>query len=211
MTDLRIGDGMKAAPRMGGMAQSPRMDGIVPKSETPIVARNSIAGRALVAVVAIMTFLASLTVGAVMLVRDAASDWQSDVSREITIQVRPEANRDIEAEVARAVEIARAFPGIAEVRPYSRAESASLLEPWLGTGLALEDLPVPRMIVVRLASDTTPDLAPLRKSLTDRVAGVTLDDHRAWIDRMRSMASSTSSRNTRAIRTALSSPQAAVT
>ena len=41
----------------------------LPRVETPIVPRNSIAGRALVAVVAIMTFLASLTTGAVMLVR----------------------------------------------------------------------------------------------------------------------------------------------
>ena len=30
-------------------------------------------------------------------------------------------------------------------------ESARLLEPWLGTGLALDDLPVPRLIVVRIA------------------------------------------------------------
>ncbi len=89
-------------------------------SRTPIVPKHSIAGRALVAVVAIMTFLASLTTGAVMLVRSAAGDWQSEVAREVTIQVRPAAGRDIEAEVQRAVEIARALPGIAEVRPYSQ-------------------------------------------------------------------------------------------
>ena len=57
-------------------------------SRTPIVPDNSIAGRALIAVVAIMTFLASLTTGAVMLVRAAAGDWQSEVAREVTIQVR---------------------------------------------------------------------------------------------------------------------------
>ena len=33
----------------------------------------------------------------------------------------------------RAVEIARAFPGVAEVRAYSKEESARLLEPWLGS------------------------------------------------------------------------------
>ena len=41
--------------------------GDFPRDETPIVPRNSIAGRALVAVVAIMTFLASLTTGAVII------------------------------------------------------------------------------------------------------------------------------------------------
>jgi cell division transport system permease protein len=98
--------------------------------------------------------------------------------------------RDLEATVARAVEIARAVPGVGEVRAYSKEESAGLLEPWLGAGLALDDLPVPRMIVVKLPVDGV-DLAPLKKALAERVPGASLDDHRAWIDRMRTMAQTT--------------------
>ena len=37
-------------------------------------------------------------------VRAAASEWQSDVAREITIQVRPTQGRDLETEVARKLE-----------------------------------------------------------------------------------------------------------
>jgi cell division transport system permease protein len=158
------------------------------RTRAPIVPKTSIAGRALVAVVAIMTFLASLTVGAVMLVRAATVEWQSDLAREITIQIRPASGQSLDGQVERAVEIAREIPGIAEVRPYSKEQSARLLEPWLGSGLALEDLPVPRIIVVRLAPHATADLAQLRKLLDERVAGASLDDHRAWIERMRSMA-----------------------
>jgi cell division transport system permease protein len=110
------------------------------------------------------------------------------VAREVTIQVRPTADRNIEAELRRAAEIARSIPGIAEVRIYSREESARLLEPWLGAGLALEALPVPRLIVVRIAPNAAPDLALLRRSLAEQVAAVTLDDHRGWIERMRTMA-----------------------
>src|SRR5499427_10123206 len=124
----------------------------LPRFETPIVPQATISGRALVAVVAIMTFLASLTAGAVMLVRAAASEWQSEVAREVTIQVRPVSGRDVEADVARAAAIARAAPGIADVRPYSSEETLRLLEPWLGTGLKLDDLPVPRIIVVRVTA-----------------------------------------------------------
>ena len=43
-------------------------DSLLPSFDTPLVPRNSISGRALVAVVAIMTFLAALTAGAVMMV-----------------------------------------------------------------------------------------------------------------------------------------------
>ena len=166
------------------------MAGYMPIGDTPIVPKRSIAGRALVAVVAIMTFLASLTTGAVMLVRSSAVEWQSDVAREVTIQVRPLDGKNLDAEVVRAVELARAVPGVGEVRAYSKEESARLLEPWLGSGLSLEDLPVPRMIVVKLPSGGV-DLAPLKKVLAEKVAGASLDDHRAWIDRMRTMAQTT--------------------
>ncbi len=159
-----------------------------PRFETPIVPKSTIAGHALVAVVAIMTFLASLTTGAVMLVRSAASDWQAEVAREVTIQVRPVTGRDIEADVAKAAEVARNFPGIADVRPYSKEESARLLEPWLGSGLPLDDLPVPRIIVVRIAAGATPDLVQLRALLVAQVPSATLDDHRSFVERMRAMA-----------------------
>ena len=160
----------------------------LPRLRAPIVPGNSISGRALVAVVAIMTFLASMTTGAVVLVRAAASDWQAEVAREITIQVRPQSGREIEAEVRKAADIARAAPSVAEVRPYTKEESNRLLEPWLGSGLVLGDLPVPRMIVVKVTPGAKPDLAALRQTLSEQVAGASIDDHRGWIDQMRAMS-----------------------
>ena len=161
----------------------------LPAREGSIVPADSISGRALLAVIAIMTFLAALTLGAVVLVRSVAGEWQSAVAREITIQLRPSESRDIEADVAKAGALAQATPGIVGVRPYSREESARLLEPWLGSGLALGELPVPRLIVVRIGPGEPPDLAALRRQL-EQIPGATLDDHRGYVDRMRAMARS---------------------
>src|SRR5438045_7398407 len=158
--------------------------------EAAIVPADSISGRALLAVIAIMTFLAALTLGAVVLVRTAAGEWQSAVAREITIQVRPSAERNVEADVQKAVALASATPGVAGVRPYSKEESGRLLEPWLGSGLSLDELPVPRMIVVRITPGETPDLAALRKQLAEQIPAASLDGHRGWVDRMRAMARS---------------------
>jgi cell division transport system permease protein len=158
---------------------------------SPIVPRASISGRALVAVVAIMTFLASVTTGAVLLVSASATDWQSEVASEITVQVRPHAWRDIEKDVAAVADAIRAQPGVIDIRPFTKDESAKLLEPWLGSGLALDDLPVPRVIVARAQPGTALDLAALRSRVTQVSPTASVDDHRAWIERMRSMTNAT--------------------
>jgi cell division transport system permease protein len=174
----------------GSSAPRKLLPGALLHAQSPIVPKDSISGRALVAVVAIMTFLASLTAGAVMLVRANASTWQSEVGREVTVQVRPIEGRDIEADAKRAVEILRGAPGIAEARLYSREESAGLLEPWLGRGIALDDLPVPRLILIKLVSGAQADFAALRRQLSEALPNASLDDHRGWIGRMRAMAAS---------------------
>jgi cell division transport system permease protein len=159
-----------------------------PRLATAIVPKSSIAGSSLIAVVAIMTFLAGLTAGAVSMVVSAASDWRSDVGHEVTIQVRPANGRDLDADTRKAADTARAAAGVVDVRVYTKQESARLVEPWLGSGLSLDELPIPRMIVVRLRSGAPPDFAALRQTLAAQVPSATLDDHRRWIDRMRAMA-----------------------
>jgi cell division transport system permease protein len=158
---------------------------------SPIVPRASISGRALVAVVAIMTFLASITTGAVLLVGASAAEWQSDVASEITVQVRPQAGRDIERDTAAVADAMKTQAGIIEVRPFSKDEAAQLLEPWLGSGLSLDELPVPRVIVARVQPGTTLDLAALRNRVVQLTPTASVDDHRAWIDRMRTMSNAT--------------------
>jgi cell division transport system permease protein len=158
---------------------------------SPIVPRASIAGRALVAVVAIMTFLASITTGAVLLVSASAAEWQSEVASEITVQVRPSSGRDLDRDAAAVAEAMRGQTGILEIRPFTKAESAKLLEPWLGSGLSFDDLPVPRVIVARVQPGVALDLAALRNRVTQVAPSASVDDHRAWIERMRSMSGAT--------------------
>ena len=65
-----------------------------------------------------------------------------------------------------------------------------MLEPWLGSGLSIDQLPVPRVIVAR--SSPAPRLDPgLRRAVTQVAPSASVDDHRAWIERMRSMTGAT--------------------
>jgi cell division transport system permease protein len=67
------------------------------ESHARLIPGDSVAGRALVVVIAIMTFLACLTAGAALLVADASQAWRSDVLREATIQVKPRTGVDVES------------------------------------------------------------------------------------------------------------------
>ncbi|HMM63753.1 MAG TPA: ABC transporter permease [Mesorhizobium sp.] len=157
----------------------------------PIVPVQSIAGRALVCVIAIMTFLSCLTFGAVTLVRDTAAIWQNQISREATVQIKPADGLDMEAALAAAAEIAAAFPGVKGTRIVDRAATARLLEPWLGPGLDIDQLPVPRLVVVTIDRNGPPDFAALREAIAQKLPGATLDDHRTWVDRLVAMARTT--------------------
>jgi cell division transport system permease protein len=158
------------------------------RRDMPLVPASSIAGRALVIVIAIMTFLACLTAGGAILVASASQGWRAEVSREVTIQIKPAEGQDIDAQVAKAVEVAQRASGVADVHALSRQESEQLLEPWLGNGLDLTELPIPRLIVVRMQSLKTPEIAALREALAGQAPGANLDDHRLWLARLDTMA-----------------------
>ena len=95
------------------------------RRNAPLVPVDSAGGRALAAVIAILTFLAALCAGGADLVATSSGEWRSAVAREVTIQVRPHPQRDIEADVARAAELARRDPARRARRSPSRASSPS--------------------------------------------------------------------------------------
>ena len=158
---------------------------------TPIVPPGNVAGRALMTVIGIMTFLASLTLGAVTLVSDTAAVWESQISREITVQVRPDDGLDMRQALETVRSIALATPGVSAANIMDDAATGRLLEPWLGEGLDLDDLPVPRLVLVAIDESAQPDFAALRTKLVAAVPQASLDDHRAWVSRLVSMANAT--------------------
>jgi cell division transport system permease protein len=153
-----------------------------------IVPRQSVAGQSLAVTIAIMTFLASLTVCAVAMVHSAAARWQNDISSEVTIQIRP-AEADAMVESMRAASrLALGFEGISRVTALDDATAAKLLEPWLGAGLDLKELPVPKLLIVTIDAGARPDLGALARALEENVPGAWLDDHRSWTSRLAGMA-----------------------
>jgi cell division transport system permease protein len=174
--------------RPAGEPASPSSPSSLLRRQGSLVPQRSIAGRSLVMVIAIMTFLACLAAGAAHLVSRAVQDWTSSIASEMTIEVRPTPGRDIETDVAAAAEAARRTKGVAAVKVFTRAESEALLQPWIGTGLDVTDLPIPRMITVAQEPNASPDTADLARRLAAIGPSASLDDHRAFISRLSAMA-----------------------
>ncbi|MEO0497045.1 MAG: ABC transporter permease [Pseudomonadota bacterium] len=164
---------------------------LVGAGKSAIVPRESLAGRTLWSVIAIMTLLACLTLGAVLMVNATAKTWQSDISREVTIQIVPLENVNMEDALERAADIAEKTAGIVDTRTLDWTATSRLLEPWLGDNLQPGDLPVPRLISVEVDPDQRPDFNALRVELERNVPGAMLDDHKAWVDRLTTMAGTT--------------------
>jgi cell division transport system permease protein len=146
----------------------------------PIVPAGSVTGRSLTLVITIMCFLACLTVGAVHLIRESANGWLKDIASEVTVQVQAKDGADTDKIVQEVATYLGQQSGITKVTVMSAAESAGLLEPWLGKIEDLDALPLPRLIALELDRAAAPDLEQVRTGLTTRFQGTTLDDHRRW-------------------------------
>lgn len=151
-----------------------------------IIPSNVASLRSLTVTMAVMSYLACLAIGALILVDRAVTSWTSGLAREMTVQVRIMRGADIAQEVEKARKIVLAFPGILEADVLDDREGARLLEPWLGTH-SLEGLPVPRLIRVVTDTSNLPDVAGIEKALTT-VKGARLDTHRKWETELTRMA-----------------------
>jgi cell division transport system permease protein len=158
------------------------------RSGRNIVPREGVAGNAFSIVIGIMAFLACLTLGAVTSISDMAAKWQDQISTEATVQIKPLREGAMDEALKLARQIVLEFEGISDARILGTEDTAHLLEPWLGSGFDIGELPVPRIITIEIQSGARPDFGAIREALRAKIPEATLDDHRAWVDRLVSMA-----------------------
>lgn len=132
-------------------------------------------------VIAIMLFLTLLAAATALILGHAAGESGSDLARRATVQV-------IEADPAvrladrdKVVAALRHVSGIAEVRTVPDADVRALLEPWLGSGVADADIPIPALIDIHFSDIAGKErLAALDKKLS-AIANVRIDSNASWM------------------------------
>lgn len=147
-------------------------------------------GLPLMLVVAAMCFLAGLALGAALSVGDKAGEWTSDISGSLTVELRPSKEMEPEEQIDAVMAVLAETPGILSATPLRREDTAALLEPWLGQGAVTDDLPLPRLVDIRIDRETPPDMSALAINIAAAAPGASLDTHRQWRSELMSAARS---------------------
>ncbi|MDJ0947873.1 MAG: hypothetical protein QNJ94_03040 [Alphaproteobacteria bacterium] len=148
------------------------------QADLPLEGDN--ANRFLPWLIAAMVYLAILALAAAMGLGTAVARWGAGLSGTLTVQLAP--GPEIDLRIDQAVAALRATPGVAEIRVLSVEETRALLEPWLGPGNEGADLPLPRVLDVRVESGTVVDTESVAERLAAVAPGSIVDDHRKWLD-----------------------------
>ena len=131
-------------------------------------------------------YLAAIAIAFMLALNGALQEWDRGLADTMTVELPPSAASD--AAVKAALTALRGMPGIASATALGRAAEGKLLAPFLGTAVAPEELELPRLIDVRVATGAAPDLAALKAKLAAAAPGAVLDDHQQWLDRLYALA-----------------------
>ena len=158
------------------------LPGLLRQSDLPLQRDGS--GRFLPWIVALMVYLAALALAGMMALHGMIHRWDETLAGTLTIQLPPGDQSQLDAVMAEL----QTTPGIVSAKPLDATANAALLEPWLGSGAAIADLQLPRLIDIRLDSESHSDRAALAERIAKIVPGARLDDDRRWLDRLFSTA-----------------------
>jgi len=127
---------------------------------------------------AAMAFLAVFALALSLAAGRLADRWGDELARSATLRIVAPLDQR-QAQTDAALRILETTKGVASARALTDADQQALLEPWFGPDLALDSLPVPRLIEV-IEDDQGMDAAGLRLRLAAEVPGAVLDDHSRW-------------------------------
>lgn len=141
------------------------------------------ANRFLPWIIAFMVCLTGLTLAAVLTVQAALFRWSGEYFNSFTVQVPSSVVQEHKLDPQRLVAMLSDNDWAESAREIPRSEMQSLIEPWLGSGAAVEGLPLPLLVEVKLKGSAKIDVPALQKRLQRIAPGAEIDDYQLWMAR----------------------------
>ena len=148
------------------------------------------ASRFLPWVVAVMVFFAALAGAVGLTLHQATGTWRDDLANKFTVEIPPNLDagqntgKDDATIIAAVINALGDTPGVIKSQPLDALEIGKLLQPWLGVGDILGELPLPHLIDVQLSPDQSPDLSLLAERLSTIGPGIKIDDHQIQLGKL---------------------------
>ena len=143
-------------------------------------------------VIAVMAFLAALALGASLVAGRTAESWRAGLAQGITVQILPPAKGASDAqsqnELDSVLRVLKSTRGVMRAEALSDSDMRALVEPWLGPGALLKELPLPRLVDATIDPGTQVDLGLLAQRLKQVAPDALLDDHARWLLRLKRAA-----------------------
>jgi cell division transport system permease protein len=136
-------------------------------------------------IIALMVYLAATGGISLIWLGDALRNWDAALTSILTLQLPSDTS---DARIAVAIATLKQAKGVVSARLLDQSETAKLLQPWLGTAMPVDALPLPRLIDVRVDPNADIDYPTLRQHLDSVIPNAQLDNNRAWLSNMRSFA-----------------------
>jgi cell division transport system permease protein len=135
--------------------------------------------------IALMVYVAGLAGIGLVLAEEVLRASETLLSGRLTVQVPAAASP---ARIETVLAVLRQTPGIRSIHLLTPSETSRLLEPWLGSPVPIEELPLPHLIDAGLDPGGTIDLATLKQQLSAVVPDIRLDDYGPAIGGLRAGA-----------------------
>lgn len=146
------------------------------------------ANRFLPWIIAFMVCLTGLTLAAAISLQLALFRWGGEYYNSFTVQIPAQTLETAKVEPKRIVSMLQENDWATSAREIPRSEMRKLIEPWLGNGEVLDDLPLPALIEVKLKEGSVVDIPALERRLQTLAPGAEIDDYQMWIGRFKAFS-----------------------
>lgn len=109
----------------------------------------------------------------------------------LTVQIMPVNNVKQDKALAetlahqdKAIEFLKTVNGVEAVTPLKDQQLKRLIQPWLGDGVNIDNLPMPRIIDVKLRKDANIDFNDLSVKLMQATPMASIDNHKLWLSKL---------------------------
>ncbi len=141
--------------------------------------------------IAIAVFLFSIALAGTLSINSMLSGWNESILGSLTVQIMPLVTADKEQSAAemqksqtKVVEVLQSLNVIEKVAPLENKDLEKLIKPWLGDGINIENLPIPRLIDVKLKPGVDVDFNQLAAKLAETSPLASLDNHKLWLSKL---------------------------